>query len=212
MEKVCTREEAESSPLKNVQGLLHADTSCASEELPLLLCSHPPPSPLLQSLPCGPREAWVCVLSLIGDLQHGESVRSFSSTWGMGQLSPQTRKEAAATRPTALPLRRHPQEQQGGDPPPFYSCKGSRDTTSWGSLNGTCVHFDEGSLGWLLQGGWAEAEFMEEGCSPKMLGDGKPDTAPQAPGLMRGPSRSRIWPLKATPASNLPESLSPQHS
>lgn len=54
------------------------------------------------------------------------------------------------TCPIPLPLGRHPQEQQGGDPYPFYSRKGSWDTITRGSLNGTCVHFDEGNLGWLL--------------------------------------------------------------
>lgn len=37
MEKVCIREEAERSPPKTLQGLLHPSTSCPTKELLLLL-------------------------------------------------------------------------------------------------------------------------------------------------------------------------------
>jgi len=60
--------------------------------------------------------------------------------------------------------------------------------------------------------GGAEAEFMERGLLPRCWGMGNQIQLPKPQALMRGPSRSRMWPLKVVPASHPPECLGPQHN
>lgn len=191
VEKVHIKEEAERRPPNSSGSLPPFD------QLPCQGPSTAAPTPALSPPPTPPcslrKHRCVCWAS-----------SRTSPAWG----SPGAR--GSETLPAPLPPGGHPQEKQGRDPS-SYSGKGSWDTITRGSLNGTCVHFDEGGLGWLLRGGRDRGRIHGEGSSSQMLGDGKPGTVPKPQALMRGPTRSRMWPLKVAPASHR-RVLGPQQS
>lgn len=68
------------------------------------------------------------------------------------------------------------------------------------------------TLAGYYKAGGPEAEFMERGLLPGRWVIGNQIQLPNPQALMRGPSRSRMWPLKVAPASHPPEYLDPQRS